>query len=45
MSEKLKKIPNAFKVGGQEVEVRFVDRCEGDALGLCHISAGYIEIA
>ena len=40
-----RKIPSHFKVGGQIVEIRDVERSEDNSCGLCHISAGYIEIA
>lgn len=39
------KIPKSYQVGGQEVKVCKVDRCDGNCLGTCHISAGEIEIA
>ena len=39
------KIPSKYEVGGQEIEVRVVERCEGNAFGLCFLGAGYIEIA
>lgn len=40
-----KKIPDDFKVGGQRMEVRRVDRCEGNDLGCCFLAGGYVEIA
>lgn len=40
-----RKIPTKYEVGGQETEVRFVERCEDNAFGLCFLGAGYIEIA
>ena len=39
------KIPRAYKVGGQDIEVRRVERCEKNYEGLCYLGAGYIEIA
>lgn len=39
------KIPSAYKVGGQPMEVRMVERCDDNAMGICHVCAGYIEIA
>ena len=39
------KIPTSFKVGGQEIEVRTVERCDDDCLGICDVPCGYIEIA
>ena len=40
-----KKIPSKFQVGGQEVEVRPVERCEDNTIGSCMLASGYIEIA
>lgn len=37
--------PNKYKVGGQEVEVRHVERCEDNSVGTCNVCAGYLEIA
>lgn len=39
------KIPRNFRVGGQLMEVRRVDRCEGNDLGSCFLAGGYVEIA
>ena len=39
------KIPKSFQVGGQDMEVRMVERCEKNYEGLCYLGAGYIEIA
>ena len=39
------KIPKSYKVGGQLIEVREVERCDDNAFGLCFLGAGYIEIA
>lgn len=41
----LKKLPKSFKVGGAEMEVRQVERCNNNSAGECCIAAGYIEIA
>ena len=38
-------IPSKFKVGGQEVEVRMVDRCDENTIGTCELASGFIEIA
>lgn len=40
-----KKIPSKITLGGQEVEVRNVERCNGNAVGECHICGGFVEIA
>lgn len=40
-----RKIPNEFTVGGQKMEVKIVDRCENNKLGLCCVASGQIEIA
>lgn len=37
--------PSSYKVGGQKVEVRKVERCESNSVGECNLCAGYIEIA
>lgn len=42
---KYEKIPNRYQVGGQEMEVRRVERCDDNCMGQCHVSAGWIEIA
>lgn len=39
------KIPKDFTVGGQPMEVRIVERCDDNKVGLCFLAAGYIEIA
>ena len=41
----MKKIPSKITLGGQEVEIRNVERCDGNAVGECHLLEGYIEIA
>lgn len=40
-----KKIPSKYQVGGQEMEVRLVERCDDNAIGSCILADGYIEIA
>ncbi len=41
----LKKIPTRYQVGGTEVEVRRVERCENNSIGKTYLCAGFIEIA
>ena len=38
-------IPKSYKVGGQDVEVRMVERCTDDCIGQAHLAEGYIEVA
>ena len=40
-----KKIQSRYKVGGQEMEITFVERCEDNKLGRCCVAGGWIEIA
>ena len=40
-----KKIPNAYRGGGQLMEVRLVERCDDNTIGTCALSEGFIEIA
>lgn len=40
-----KKIPSKIRLGGQDAEIKSVERCAGNAVGECHIYEGYIEIA
>lgn len=40
-----KKIPSNITLGGQEVEVRNVERCDGNAVGESHLCEGFLEIA
>lgn len=42
---KYKKIPSKITLGGQEVEVRNVERCSGNAVGESHLFEGYLEIS
>lgn len=37
-------IPKRFRIGGQDIEVKEVERCENDNLGLCCVAEGVIEI-
>ena len=39
------KIPKSYKVGGQLMEVRQIERCDGNDLGSCFLAGGYVEIA
>ena len=41
----MKTIPTKITLGGQDVEIRNVERCDGNAVGECHLFEGYIEIA
>ncbi len=41
----MKKIPSKYQVGGATIEVRIVDRCEDNSIGIAKVCAGYIEIA
>lgn len=38
-------IPKSLHVGGQEIEVRLVERCKNNELGTCCVAQGFIEIA
>lgn len=42
---KYQKIPESYQVGGVKMEVRRVDRCDDNVMGLCFLGAGYVEIA
>ena len=44
-AEEKVKIPSKITLGGQEVEIRNVERCDNNAVGECHLLEGYIEIA
>lgn len=33
----MKKIPSKITLGGQEVEIKNVERCDGNAVGECHL--------
>ena len=39
------KIPISFTLGGQDIRVVEMNRCEGDTLGNCCVGEGKIEIA
>ena len=39
------KIPKSYKVGGQLVKVKKIDRCEDNKLGRCCLAGGWVEIA
>ena len=39
------KIPSLIHIGGQDINIEFVDNIEGDKLGQCSVSEGYIKIA
>ena len=38
-------IPNKIKVGGQEINIRIIDRCDDNCLGMSKVAEGRIEIA
>lgn len=42
---KYQKIPNTFRVGGTDMEVRIVERCDDNTIGSCVLAGGYVEIA
>ena len=39
------KIPSAYKVGGQIMEVHRIERCDNNNVGSSFLAGGYIEIA
>lgn len=39
------KIPSKIKIGGQEIDVNLVERCNNNCLGECRVANGVIEIA
>lgn len=39
------KIPSLIHIGGQDINIEIVDNIEGDKLGQCSVSEGYIKIA
>lgn len=39
------KIPKSYKVGGTEIDVSRVERCDDNAFGNCFLGGGRIEIA
>ena len=42
---KTNRIPKEYKVGGQKIEVRMVERCDNNCIGMEFLASGYIEIA
>ena len=36
------KIPSLINIGGQDINIEIVDNIEGDKLGQCSVSEGYI---
>ena len=38
-------IPATLHIGGQQIEVKEVDRCNNNVLGRCNLAGGIIEIA
>ena len=40
-----KKIPSKITLGGQEVELRNVERCDNNSVGESHLYEGFLEIA
>ena len=43
--ERINTIPIKLNVGGQEIEVKIVERCDNNCLGECRVANGVIEIA
>lgn len=39
------KIPSKFKIGGQEIDVKIVERCDDNCLGECRVANGVVEVA
>ena len=39
------KIPSKIYVGGQEIEIRRVERCDNNNVGTSFLAGGYIELA
>ena len=39
------RIPKSFTVGGQDIDVRKVERCDSGCLGECCVSEGFVDIA
>ena len=39
------RIPKSFTVGGQDIEVREIERCDSGCLGECCVSEGFVDIA
>lgn len=38
-------IPSEFQVGGQDINVIEIEKCQNDSLGTCCVAEGVIEIA
>lgn len=43
--ERINTIPIKLNVGGQEIEVKIVERCDDNCLGECRVANGVIEIS
>lgn len=41
----MKKIPSKIRIGGEDIEVRFVERCDDNSIGTAQNATGLIEIA
>jgi len=41
----MKRIPSKIRIGGEDIEVRFVERCEDNSIGTAQNATGIIEIA
>lgn len=39
------KIPSKFKIGGQEIDVKIVERCDDNCLGECRVANVVVEVA
>lgn len=39
------RIPKSFTVGGQDIEVREIERCDSGCLGECCVAEGFVDIA
>ena len=40
----MKKIPSKITIGGQDIEIRNVVRCDGNAVGECHLLEGMLRL-
>lgn len=45
METKYKKIPSRYNVGGTTIEVKIVERCDNNCVGMSFTCSGKIEIA
>ena len=43
--ERINTIPIKLNVGGQEIVVKIVERCDDNCLGVCRVANGVIEIS